>query len=266
MDLSLARRVEAEILDDLAADDPRARRSRDDLRRIHHFMATLSIIRRGLDRGTAGFVPRTLLELGAGDGSMLLRLAQERAARWPGVHVTLLDRLHLASPQTLDGLRAAGWTPEVVAMDVFEWLATTAAAATDVPPAAPAALSAAIAPTTHMASVAPGPAHWDVIFANLFIHHFAADALARLLAGIAARARVFVCCEPRRTALPLAGSHLIGLLGAGPVTREDAVLSVRAGFRARELSDLWPDRANWILHEYPAGLFSHCFVAIRKVS
>ena len=63
----------------------------------------------------------------------------------------------------------------------------------------------------------------------------------------------------------LAGSHLIGLLGAGPVTREDAVLSVRAGFRARELSDLWPNRENWILHEYPAGLFSHCFLAIRKV-
>ena len=82
MDLSLPRRVEAEILDDLAADDPRARRSRDDLRRIHHFMATLSIIRRGLDRGTAGFVPRTLLELGAGDGSMLLRLGPERLAQF----------------------------------------------------------------------------------------------------------------------------------------------------------------------------------------
>ncbi len=235
MDLSLPRRVEAEILDDLAADDPRARRSRDDLRRIHRFMATLSIIRRGLDRGTAGFVPRTLLELGAGDGSMLLRLAQERAARWPGMHVTLLDRLHLATPQTQDGLRAAGWTPEVLALDVFDWLEQ------------------------------PVAARRDVIYANLFIHHFAGDALSRLLAGIAARTRVFLCCEPRRTALPLAGSHLIGLLGAGPVTREDAVLSVRAGFRARELSDLWPDRGNWILHEYPAGLFSHCFLAIRKV-
>ncbi len=64
---------------------------------------------------------------------------------------------------------------------------------------------------------------------------------APLLAGIAARCRVFLCCEPRRAALPLAASHLIGLLGAGPVTRQDAVASVHAGFRAHELSDLWPD-------------------------
>ena len=62
-------------------------------------------------------------------------------------------------------------------------------------------------------------------------------------AGIAARTRVFLCCEPRRSALPLAGSHLVGLLGAGPVTRQDAVSSVHAGFRAQELSDLWPDSA-----------------------
>ncbi len=45
MDLSLPRRVEPELLDDLAADDPRAQRSRDDLRRIHRAMATLPIVR-----------------------------------------------------------------------------------------------------------------------------------------------------------------------------------------------------------------------------
>ena len=55
MDLSLPRRVEPELLDGLAADDPRAQRSRDDLRRIHRAMATLSIVQRALDRGTAGF-------------------------------------------------------------------------------------------------------------------------------------------------------------------------------------------------------------------
>ena len=107
-------------------------------------------------------------------------------------------------------------------------------------------------------------AQWDAVIANLFVHHFSADGLARLLAGVAARARVFLCCEPRRSRLPLASSHLVGLLGAGPVTRQDAVLSVRAGFRARELSALWPDPERWLLREYPAGLFSHCLLAIRK--
>jgi hypothetical protein len=234
MDLSLARRVEQELLDGLAAEDPRARRSRGDLQRIHRAMATLPIVERALDRGTSGFVPRTLLELGAGDGSLMLRLAQTRAARWPNVHVTLLDRLNLVAPRTLDGIREAGWTPTVVAMDVFDWLAQR------------------------------DDSRWDVVLANLFVHHFASGELQRLLAGIAARTCVFLCCEPRRSALALAGSHMVGLLGAGPVTRQDAVSSVHAGFRAQELSSLWPNGEDWVVSEFSAGLFSHCFLAGRK--
>ena len=236
MDLSLPRRVEPELLDDLAADDPRAQRCRDDLRRIHRAMAALSVLRRALDRATSDSRPHAILELGAGDGSLMLRLAQRRAARWPGVNVTLLDRLELIAPRTLDALRNLGWKPSVVAMDVFDWLAR------------------------------PDATRRDIVFANLFIHHFSAEPLARLLAGIEQRCRVFFCCEPRRAALPLAGSHLIGLLGAGPVTRKDAVSSVHAGFRGQELSELWPNKSAWVLHEFSAGLFSHGFLAIRKSS
>jgi hypothetical protein len=68
MTLSLPRRVEREMLDALAAEDPRSQRSRQDLRRIQWAMATLPIVQQALDRGTSDFVPRTLLELGAGDG------------------------------------------------------------------------------------------------------------------------------------------------------------------------------------------------------
>jgi hypothetical protein len=236
MDLSLPRRVEPELLDSLGADDPRAQRSRGDLRRIHRAMAALSVLQRALDSATSGSPPYTIVELGAGDGSLMLRLAQRRAARWPGVDVTLLDRLDLIAPRTLDALRNLGWTPSVVAMDVFDWLAR------------------------------PDAIRRDVVFANLFIHHFSADPLARLLAGIEQRSRVFFCCEPRRSALSLAGSHLIGLLGAGPVTRKDAVSSVHAGFRGHELSELWPNQSAWVLHEASAGLFSHGFLAIRTSS
>lgn len=234
MDLTLPRRVTPELLDGLPADDPRAKRSRQDLRRIHRAMATLSIATRALDRGTVGFVPRTLLELGAGDGALMLRLAQRRQTHWPGVRLTLLDRLPLVDQRTLEGLTRVGWVPRVVAMDVFDWLAS------------------------------PDATRWDVIFANLFLHHFADAPLRRLLRGIAARSCVFLCCEPRRSVLALGGSHVIGLLGAGPVTREDAVSSVHAGFRGQELSDLWPDPQDWDLSEQPAGLFSHCFLALRK--
>jgi hypothetical protein len=234
MDLSLARRVEPELLDGLAADDPRAHRSREDLQRLHRAMATLPNVERALDRGTSGFVPRTLLELGAGDGSLMLRLAQKRAAGWPNVRITLLDRLNLVTPPTLDGFREAGWTPTVVAMDVFDWLAQR------------------------------DDSRWDIVLANLFVHHFAGGELQRLLAGIAARTSLFLCCEPRRSALALAGSHMVGFLGAGRVTRRDAVSSVYAGFRARELSTLWPSGRDWVVSEFSAGLFSHCFLAVRK--
>ena len=235
MGLRLPRRVEPELLDGLAAEDPRARRSRNDLQRIHRAMATLPIVQRAMDRGTAHSRPHSLIELGAGDGSLMLRLARRRAARWPDVRVTLLDRLDLVARATQDGLRQVGWKPRVETIDVFDWLAT------------------------------PDDTRWDVVFASLFMHHFSSSELVRLLRGIAARTQVFLCCEPRRSALALAGSHVIGLLGAGSVTRKDAVSSVHAGFRARELSDLWPAPEDWTLDEYPAGLFSHCFLALRKV-
>ena len=74
---------------------------------------------------------------------------------------------------------------------------------------------------------------------------------------------VFVACEPRRSWRALAGSHLIGGLGANSVTRTDAVLSVHAGFRDRELSSLWPDGTGWQLDEAAFGPFSHWFCAVR---
>lgn len=234
MDLSLPRRVEPELLDHLDAHDPRAQRSRNDLRRLHRAMATLTVLERALHRATSSSPPKTIVELGAGDGSLMLRLAQRCAVRWPGVHVTLLDRLNVIAPRTLDAMRDLGWTSRVLTMDVFDWLAGAE------------------------------PKRADVVFANLFVHHFSSESLARLLAGIEQRCRVFFCCEPRRSALPLAGSHLIGLLGAGPVTRKDAVSSVHAGFRGHELSAFWPNQSAWLLHENSAGAFSHGFLAIRK--
>jgi len=228
----MPRRVQPEALDALSADDPAAQRSRRDLRRLHHAIGTLPILLRALDRA-AGGSPRTILELGAGDGSMLLRLAERRAALWPGVAVTLLDRHGVVEERTLEGLRAVGWAPSVVIADVFDWLEQ------------------------------PIAVQWDIIVANLFVHHFPPLDLSRLLSAIAARTLVFFCCEPRRSAVPLLGSHMVGLLGAGPVTREDAVLSVHAGFRGQELTAAWPQESGWRLHEYPARLFSHCLLAIR---
>jgi SAM-dependent methyltransferase len=226
------RRVEPELLDALACDDPRARRSRRDLRRINLVMATMSIVLPALDR-VATSPPRSMLELGCGDGSLMLRLARRRAARWPGIAVTLLDRQPVVPNRRLDALRALGWEPQLVTADVFEWLAGSERS------------------------------RWDVVFANLVIHHFSAERLRELFAAVAQRTDALICCEPRRDVLALAGSRLIGLIGAGAVTRHDAVASVHAGFCGTELSALWPVGTDWRLHEYRAGLFSHCFCATR---
>ncbi len=243
--MAMPRIVGAEILDGLAVDDPAATRSRRDLRRVHRAMATRSIVSRALRAAivsTAATRPLQVLEIGAGDGSLLLGVARGLAPAWPPVDLTLLDAQPLVERETIESYGELGWKVVPIVVDVLDW----AAAVTD--PLLPNSATA----------------RWDLIVANLFLHHFEDADLAALLGAIAARSDCLFACEPRRAWLALAGSHLLGALGVNAVTREDAVVSVHAGFRARELSALWPNRsAEWRLREYPAGLFSHCFCAER---
>ena len=103
---------------------------------------------------------------------------------------------------------------------------------------------------------------YDLCVTTLFLHHFQSPALEQLLGAVAARCRAFVACEPRRNSVAWLGSHLLGLLGANEVTREDGVTSVVAGFAGHELSALWPPSgARWRLREYFAWPFTHCLVA-----
>jgi SAM-dependent methyltransferase len=78
----MERVLEPEWLDELPSLDPRAQRSRADLRRLNAIMGNARHVRASLDPGV-----RTLLDLGAGDGDFARRIAR------PGMHVTLLDRL-----------------------------------------------------------------------------------------------------------------------------------------------------------------------------
>ena len=224
----IERTLEPEWLDDLPAADPRAVRSRRDLAFVNRIMGSAGIIRRVLEHHLGPRTPR-VAEIGAGDGTLLLRIA--RTLRWTGAKIVLVDRQPVVSVETRDGYRALGCDVSVEAADVFQWLDR----------ARP----------------------FDAIVTNLFLHHFDTPALTAMLAAIARRTDVFVACEPRRARLPLAGSRMLGLLGCNDVTRHDAVLSVRAGFAGDELSALWPAEQGWTLNERPAGLFSHLFVARR---
>jgi len=232
--MRLPRRVEPEALDHLPTTDSRAIRARQDLRRINRVMGTLSILCRGIDIAMRGSPPRRIVELGAGDGTLLLRLALRRAPQWPGVEVTAVDRQNVIAPETRRSFATMGWTLRVIVRDVFEWLDEV-----DVVPQ-------------------------DLLFANLFLHHFNADPLAQMLSRIAGLGTAFVACEPRRAPIALIGSHLVGLLGCNAVSRSDAVLSVHAGFRGAELTAVWPKTRSWHIDEQPAGLFTHRFVAYRS--
>jgi hypothetical protein len=237
----LRRRLSPERLDHLAPADPLAIRSRADLRRINRLMGSAGLIARALQAATPRLPsrqdhrPQRIIELGAGDGSLMLRLAKKFAQRWPDAHLTLLDRQNVVDASTLDGFHRLGWTVDVLCMDVSEWIAASMRE------------------------------RWDMAIANLFIHHFDSPTIAALFAALGERCDCFVACEPRRSRLPLLASQLIFLAGANAVTREDAVLSVQAGFSDQELSALWPRSAShWVRREGAAGLFSHTFAAYRK--
>jgi 2-polyprenyl-3-methyl-5-hydroxy-6-metoxy-1,4-benzoquinol methylase len=225
-----ARRLEGEWLDELPADDPRARRSRADLQRINAIMGNARIVASAL-KPMFPEPPRSLVELGAGDGVFALRLARLIGAR--GMDVTLMDQQRIVAPETLRAFGEAGATVDVAQADVFDWLER------------------------------PGP-RVDVIMANLFLHHFEDEPLARMLSLVSSRTRVFVACETRRSVATMAGARMLGVIGCNDVTRHDAAASIRAGFREGEISALWP-AGPWSLREETRGLFaSHLFMAARS--
>jgi len=231
--VTTARSVETEWLDVLPAEDPRAIRSRLDLQRVNKWMGNVGIMQRVLMGSCASAAPGVMLELGAGDGTFALELAQRLALRWKYVKVVLLDCKNIVTGKTRDGFAALGWQIETITADAFDFLEHAK------------------------------PRSFNAVTANLFLHHFQPEKLAQLLLQAARITDLFVACEPRRSALALAGSKMLWAIGCNGVSRHDAVASVRAGFTGQELSELWPGQFEWRLSERAAGLFTHSFTAQR---
>ncbi len=231
--MSFPRRVEPELLDQLPADDPRAIRARRDVRRANTLMMNPGIMASALVEHGAGVAPRTIVDLGSGDGQFMLRVARRLAPRWPDVTVVLQDKQDIVSRATREAFAALRWRVETSATDVFDFLANAR------------------------------PSSADIVTTNLFLHHFVDDALVRLLASVAQLAPFVVVCEPRRAKFVVRASRLLWAIGFSKVGVHEAVVSARAGFRGKELSALWPTQGHWELHEQAVGLFSHCFVARR---
>jgi len=226
----MKRIVQPELLDALPPADPRAVRSRHDLRRVNSWMRNHSIMAEALKNNLNGHTPKKITELGAGDGNFLLQVAQKFFSRRPGTNVVLVDLQKNVSPETLVAFSKFGWRAEAIVADVF-----------DRPQASE-----------------------EVVIANLFLHHFENERLVELLQKISGCAKLFIAIEPRRSPLPLFFSRFLWAVGCNSITRHDATISVQAGFLGEELSALWPDKKNWRLAERRAGRFSHLFIAQKK--
>lgn len=223
--------VQPELLDELPPDDPRARWSRCDLRRVNAWMRNHVIMAKALQTAATGQAPRQIVEFGAGDGNLLLRVARKLSPRWQDTKTILLDRQKNVATQTLAAFAPLGWHVEAVEADVFDWLSAAA--------------------------------ELDIVIANLFLHHLTDAKLKELFRAVAKRARFLVAIEPHRGSWPLFCCRLIWAIGCNSVTRHDALVSVRAGFLDNELSTLWPSDPGWHLTERRSGSFSHLFVARR---
>lgn len=225
------RLVLPELLDALPPDHKLAIGSRRDLRRLNKRMRSALLIRDSLRAAFPHGQPRRIVELGAGDGSLMLAVAN-LLPDWKEVEIDLLDQQNLVDDKTRQDYMKVGWRARGVQADIFRWLQD-------------------------------GDDTYDLILANLFLHHFTLTQLREVFARASFRTDVFLALEPRRCVKFLMVSHLLWLLGCNRVTRHDARVSVRAGFRGTELTALWPPE-DWDIEERPAGWFSHLFMARVK--
>ncbi len=227
--------VEAEWLDALPPEDPRAAGSRRDLRWLNACMGNARIVARVLRDVFRERALDTLVELGSGDGWFLWRVLRGVGRMADGTQVVLVDRQAAVTPAVRRAFHVSGWRLHVAQADALDWLQHS------------------------------NEQSRRAVMTNLFLHHFTNAQLVVLLEAIARRADVLVAIDPRRSIGPLVASRRVGMMGCNRVTRHDAPASVRAGFAGCELSSLWPGK-EWRLEERPAGLFGHLFVARRRAA
>lgn len=230
----MVRTLHAELVDELPADHPEAMGSRRDLRLLNSLMGHTGILARSLKSVCQKNTSLRLVEIGAGDGRVLLRVARRLATKWYDIDVVFVDFQDLLLTETKADFAVLNWGARLIKADILQWLGDTA------------------------------DEKCDVILANLVLHHFNNEQLKTLFSLAARKTKAFVAVEPRRARFPLFCAKWLSVIGCNPVTCHDAPISVRAGFKGNELSALWPSDGNWELKERAAGLFSHHFVARRK--
>lgn len=225
------RYLEPELLDHLPADDPSAISSRRDLVRINALMFQARIMASLLQSNVLA-PPRRILEIGTGDGTFMLAVAGLMASKWRDVEVVMVDRIDLIGQDLRDSFARCGWRAQPITADLFDWVDEEL----------------------------EGP--FDLVCANLVLHHFSDTQLVELFSRLKKIAQMLVATEPHRARVPLIATRFLRLIGANAVTLNDAAQSVRAGFRGMELSQLWQLVGGTAISERRRGLFTQGFVGI----
>ena len=225
-----SRLVQPELLDSLDPSKPEAKSSRKDLRFLNHTMGHLRMAQQAFCQlGPLNHI----IEVGAGDATMMLAVVSRLPAASRPKAVTFVDTLATVEEPTRQSFLDLGVQATFVTSDVFDFFGSEASSRA------------------------------DLIFANLFLHHFDDESLKRLFTLSRNFTSRWLAFEPRRSRTNLGFTKLLWLLGCHPVTQHDARKSVQAGFSGHELSQLWGEGSGWALSEKRVGLFSHFFLAIK---
>lgn len=234
----MKRKLSNEILDELPPEHRLSRGSHRDLRLLHRLMGHQAAYENALVaavscRSSHGN-PLRIAEIGAGEGRLLLQVAQKLSHKLPPMDCVFVDRRDTVPGEVVRDFKNLQWKVEVVDADVFAWMAKQREKSL------------------------------DLILASLFLHHFEDRELRDLLSGLSFVCHEFVALEPLRSWAPLMASFGLGLLGCNRVTRHDGPVSIRAGFLPGELELLWPNSDRWDVSSQWSGIGSVLFRAKQR--
>lgn len=205
------RALEAECLDDPTLDSQTAMRSYHFMRTVNRYLGGVRGVRRFLERFTVPGQTVRVLDLGSGASDIPLAVTRGLGKTGRRIEFTCLEKNPAALNMARANIAQAG-NPSVtlVEADVFEFK-----------PAVP----------------------FDFAVGSMFFHHLSDDDIIKLIT----RLRSFVTSavfinDLRRSAFHYFACRL-ALLAADPVTKHDALLSIRRGFRRDQLS--------WLLASVP---------------
>ena len=218
-----------EIMDDLQMEGPELRNTLKVLARINAFLGGDKVTSIGIKRALKGSTEKKglhIVDLGCGEGShlrMLARYSRKRGLEWKFTGVDAnADCVNFARERSVD-------YPEIeyLQQDVFSWEAPEC----------------------------------DLVIATLFMHHFSDEQIIELITHYKPKLKIgWVINDLHRSPLAYGLFWLLSLFMGNSMVRNDGLLSIKKGFKKKELYNLaipngftskvswhWAFRFLWIL-------------------